>query len=77
MPLTTLDISRNVTLKYIDVGNDTLSQFAVDSILYYLDLFNINNGMAAMFATTYPSESGLESAARLIQKGWYLQLDSP
>lgn len=73
-----LDISNNSQLLYLDLGNNGMTDTAVNSILIALDNFGNSNGTCIVNNQTPaapPTGSGITAKANLISKGWTVTTD--
>jgi hypothetical protein len=68
--LTTLDISNDPGLLYLNASNNLLNQIAVDGILQTLDSYNTDNGDLDLIDNAAPSAIGIAHANNLTARGW-------
>lgn len=68
--LTSIDISNDPGLLYLNISRNSLDQTAVDGVLQTLDSYNTNNGSLDLTGNAAPSARGIEYANNLISRGW-------
>lgn len=68
--LTSIDISSDPGLLYLDLSYNLLNQTEVDGVLQTLDSYNTNDGSLCLTKNAVPSIKGIECAINLTTRGW-------
>lgn len=68
--LTSLDISNDPGLLYLNASNNLLNQVAVDGVLQTLDSYNTTDGYLDLTGNAVPSKTGIANANNLTARGW-------
>ncbi len=71
--LTSLDISNDPGLLYLNASRNSLNQTAVDGVLQTLDSYNTNGGYLDLTGNAVPSVIGIAHANNLTARGWKVQ----
>ncbi|WP_048136093.1 hypothetical protein [Methanosarcina sp. 1.H.T.1A.1] len=71
--LTSLDISNDPGLLYLNASRNSLNQTAVDGVLQTLDSYNTNGGDLDLTGNAAPSTTGIAHANNLTARGWKVQ----
>ncbi len=71
--LTSLDISNDQGLIYLNASHNSLNQTAVNSVLQTLDSYNTNDGEVDLTGNVAPSNEGKAHANKLTARGWKVQ----
>ncbi|KKG10743.1 hypothetical protein EO92_02940, partial [Methanosarcina sp. 2.H.A.1B.4] len=71
--LTSLDISNDPGLLYLNASRNSLNQTAVDVVLQTLDSYNTNGGDLDLTGNAAPSTTGIAHANNLTARGWKVQ----
>ena len=71
--LTSLDISNDPGLLYLNASLNSLNQTAVDGVLQTLDSYNTNGGSLDLTGNAAPSITGIAHANNLTARGWKVQ----
>jgi hypothetical protein len=71
--LTSLDISNDPGLLYLNASRNSLNQTAVDGVLQTLDSYNTNDGALDLTGNAAPSITGTAHANNLTARGWKVQ----
>jgi hypothetical protein len=72
--LTSLDISNDPSLLYLNVSRNLLNQTAVDEILQTLDSYNTDRGSLNLTGNAAPSITGIGHANNLTARGWKVEI---
>lgn len=71
--LTSLDISNDPGLFYLNVSRNSLNQTAVDGILQTLDSYKTSGGYVDLTENAAPSRTGVAHASNLTAREWKVQ----
>jgi hypothetical protein len=71
--LTSLDISNDPGLLYLNASRNSLNKTAVDGVLQTLDSYNTNGGYLDLTGNAVPSVIGIAHADNLTARGWKVQ----
>jgi hypothetical protein len=71
--LTSIEISNSPGLRYIDFGNNSLNQTAVDCVLQTLDSYNTFDGSLNLIGNTAPSSLGIAHANNLTARRFNIE----
>ncbi len=71
--LTSLDISNDPGLLYLNASSNSLNQTAVDGVLQTLDSYNTSGGSLDLTGNAAPSITGKAHANNLTSRGWKVQ----
>ncbi|AKB28055.1 hypothetical protein MSSIT_1336 [Methanosarcina siciliae T4/M] len=71
--LTSLDISDDPGLFYLNASLNSLNQTTVDGILQILDSYDTNGGYVDLTGNAAPSRTGVAHANNLAARGWKVQ----
>ena len=71
--LTSLDISNDPGLLYLNASRNSLNQTSVDGVLQTLDSYNTNGGSLDLTGNAAPSITGIAHANNLTARGWKVQ----
>ena len=71
--LTSLDISNDPGLLYLNASRNSLNQTAVDGVLQKLDSYNTSGGSLDLTGNAAPSIAGKAHANNLTSRGWKVQ----
>ena len=71
--LTSLDISNDPGLLYLNASRNSQNQTAIDGILQTLDSYNTNDGSLDLTGNAAPSITGIAHANNLTARGWKIQ----
>ena len=72
--LTSLDISNDPGLLYLNASRNSLNQTAVDGVLQTLDSYKTNDGSLDLTGNAEPSITGIAHANNLTARGWKVQV---